>query len=119
MRSQPIVKGHLMNLFCNVFAPFLRRGLKFGWLALATQGANQRSTAVATLLQRLAAMVRRRSRREWLEPISKSPGEDNEAGELNKAQEVLSVVLTANEDSALPLDPGEEALNEPAAHIAG
>jgi hypothetical protein len=36
-----------------------------------------------------------------LEPISKSPEDDNEAGELNKA-------------SALPLHPGEEALNEPA-----
>jgi hypothetical protein len=54
-----------------------------------------------------------------LEPISKSPEEDNEAGELNKAQEILGVVLPADEDSALPLDPGEEALNEPAAHIAG
>jgi pimeloyl-ACP methyl ester carboxylesterase len=54
-----------------------------------------------------------------LEPISKSPEEDNEAGELNKAQEVLGVVLPADEDSALPLDPGEEALNDPAAHIAG
>src|SRR6266566_2778018 len=57
--------------------------------------------------------------RLWLEPISKSPEEDNEAGELNKVQEVLGVVLPADEDSALPLDPGEEALNEPAAHIAG
>ena len=55
----------------------------------------------------------------YLEPISKSPEEDNEAGELNKAQEVLGVVLPADEDSALPLDPGEKALNEPAAHIAG
>jgi hypothetical protein len=54
-----------------------------------------------------------------LEPISKSPEEDKEAGELNKAQEVLGVVLPADEDSALPLDPGEEALNDPAAHIAG
>ena len=50
-----------------------------------------------------------------LEPISKSPEEDNEAGELNKAQEILGMVLPADEDSALPLDPGEEALNEPAA----
>jgi hypothetical protein len=56
---------------------------------------------------------------ELLEPISKSPEEDKEAGELNKAQEVLGVVLPADEDSALPLDPGEEALNDPAAHIAG
>ena len=54
-----------------------------------------------------------------LEPISKSPEQDNEAGELNKSQEVLGVVLPADEDSALPLDPGEEALNDPAAHIAG
>ena len=57
--------------------------------------------------------------RRTLEPISKSPEEDKEAGELNKAQEVLGVVLPADEDSALPLDPGEEALNDPAAHIAG
>ena len=61
----------------------------------------------------------RASRPEWLEPISKSPEEDNEAGELNKAQEILGMVFPADEDSALPLDPSEEALNEPAAHIAG
>jgi len=53
-----------------------------------------------------------------LEPISKSPEEDNEAGELNKAQEVLGVVLPANEGPALPLKPGEEALDEPASHVA-
>jgi hypothetical protein len=55
----------------------------------------------------------------FLEPISKSPEEDNEAGELNKAQEIPGMVLPTDEDSALPLDPGEEALNEPTAHIAG
>jgi hypothetical protein len=54
-----------------------------------------------------------------LEPISKLPEEDNEAGELNKAQEILGMVLPADEDSTLPLDPSEEAFNEPAAHIAG
>jgi hypothetical protein len=32
---------------------------------------------------------------------------------------LAGVVLPADEDSALPLDPGEEALNDPAAHIAG
>jgi hypothetical protein len=53
-----------------------------------------------------------------LEPISKSPEGDNEAGELNKAQEVLGVILPADEDSTLPLDPCEEALDEPAAHVA-
>ena len=52
-----------------------------------------------------------------LEPISKSSEEDNEAGELHKAEEVLSVVLPADEDATLPLYPGEEALDEPAPHV--
>ena len=52
-----------------------------------------------------------------LEPISKSSEEDNEAGELYKAEEVLSVVLPADEDATLPLYPGEEALDEPAPHV--
>ena len=45
-----------------------------------------------------------------LEPISKSPEEDNEAGDLNKAQEVLGVVLPTDEEPTLPLDLGEKAL---------
>jgi hypothetical protein len=49
-----------------------------------------------------------------LEPISKSSEEDNEAGELDKAEEVLSVVLPADEYATLPLYPGEEAFDEPA-----
>ena len=53
-----------------------------------------------------------------LEPISKSPEEDNEAGELDKTEEVLGVVFPADQDATLPLDPGEEALDEPASHIA-
>jgi Tripartite tricarboxylate transporter family receptor len=53
-----------------------------------------------------------------LEPISKSPEKDNEAGELNKAQEILGIVLPADEDPALPLNPSEEALDEPASHVA-
>ena len=40
----------------------------------------------------------------------KSPEEDDEAGELNKAQEILGMVLPADEDSTLPLHPGEEAI---------
>ena len=40
-------------------------------------------------------------------------------GELNKAQEILGMVLPADEDSALPLDPSEEALAEPAAAYSG
>jgi hypothetical protein len=53
-----------------------------------------------------------------LEPISKSFEEDDEAGKLDKAEEVVGVVLPANEDPALPLNPGEEALDEPASHVA-
>ena len=52
-------------------------------------------------------------------PVSKSFEEDNEPGKLGKAEKIAGVVLPANEDPALPLNPGEEALNEPAAHIAG
>jgi hypothetical protein len=44
--------------------------------------------------------------------------EDNEAGKLDKAEEIVGVVLPTNEDPALPLDPGEEALDEPASHVA-
>ncbi len=58
------------------------------------------------------------SKRCCLEPISKSFEEDNEAGQLEKAEEILGVVLPANEDPALPLNPGEEALDEPASHVA-
>src|SRR5215472_1879741 len=53
-----------------------------------------------------------------LEPISKSFEEDNEAGKLDKAKEIVCVVLPTNEDPALPLNPGEEALDEPASHVA-
>src|SRR5262249_22405689 len=53
-----------------------------------------------------------------LEPVSKSFEENNEAGKLDKAEEIVGVVLPANEDPALPLNPGEEALDEPASHVA-
>jgi hypothetical protein len=52
-----------------------------------------------------------------LEAISKSSEEDNEASELDEAEEVLSVVLPADEDPTLPLYPGEEALDEPTSHV--
>jgi hypothetical protein len=48
--------------------------------------------------------------RERLGPISKSPEEDDEASELDEAEEVLGVILPAHKYAALPLDPGEEAL---------
>jgi hypothetical protein len=46
-----------------------------------------------------------------LEPISKSPEENDQAGELDEAEEVLWVVLPSDKDAALPLDPGKEAFN--------
>ncbi len=39
------------------------------------------------------------------------------AGELDKAEEVLGVVLPADEDATLPLYPSEETLDEPPSHI--
>src|SRR5215813_3204018 len=56
--------------------------------------------------------------RIYLEPISKSPEEDNEASELYEAEEVPGVVFPTDEDAALPLNPSKEALHEPASHIA-
>jgi hypothetical protein len=53
-----------------------------------------------------------------LEPVSKSLEEDNKARELDKAQEVLCVILPADEDPTLPLNPSKEALNEPSPHEA-
>jgi hypothetical protein len=53
-----------------------------------------------------------------LEPISKSFEEDDQAGKLDKAEEIVGVVFPANEDPALPLNPGEEALDEPASHVS-
>ena len=44
--------------------------------------------------------------------------EDNEAGELNEAKEVLWMIFPSNEDPALPLDPGEEAFDQPAPQVA-
>jgi hypothetical protein len=43
--------------------------------------------------------------------------QDNEASELDKAEEVLGVEFPADEYAALPLYPGKETLDEPASHI--
>ena len=48
---------------------------------------------------------------ELVEAISKSFEEDNEAGELDKSEEVRRMILPADENAALPLDPGKEALD--------
>ena len=92
------------------------------WPASSTFKPHQ---VAATCRPRTEARVRRlddargidKSRPVTEEPISKSSEEDNEAGELYKAEEVLSVVLPADEDATLPLYPGEEALDEPAPHV--
>ena len=81
----------------------------------ATLVRAQRGRLVATPLGK--SMLSDERRGSLLEPISKSSEEDNEAGELDKAEEVLSVVLPADEDATLPLYPGEEALDEPASHV--
>jgi ubiquinone/menaquinone biosynthesis C-methylase UbiE len=52
-----------------------------------------------------------------LEPISKSPEDDNEASELYEAEEVLGVVFPTDQDASLPLNPSKEALHEPSSHI--
>ncbi len=70
--------------------------------------------ATASALVELA----RDGKHKSLEPISKSSEEDNKASKLDKAEEVLGVVLPADEDAALPLNPSEEALDEPASHVA-
>src|SRR5262245_18972766 len=62
--------------------------------------------------------VSRPTQAKFLEPISKSPEEDNQAGELDESEEVLGVILPADEDAALPLDPRKEAFDEPTTHVA-
>ena len=52
-----------------------------------------------------------------LEPISKSPEEDNEAGKLDETEKVVGVVFPADEDATLPLYPGEEPLDEPSPRV--
>ncbi len=53
-----------------------------------------------------------------LEPISKSLEQDSEASELDEAEEVLMIILPADENASLPLNPGEEALYQPSPRIS-
>ena len=55
---------------------------------------------------------------KYIEPISKSSEEDEEAGELHEAKEVLRIKLPADKNATLPLYPGEEAFNQPAPGIS-
>ena len=54
----------------------------------------------------------------FLEPISKSFEEDDEAGELHEAEEVLRIKLPTDKNATLPLDPGEEPFDQPAPGIS-
>src|SRR5262249_6576665 len=83
-------------------------------VASASHGSTR--SVSATNRDGLARSIRRMV--VCLEPISKSPEEDNEASELYEAEEVPGVVFPTDEDAALPLNPSKEALHEPASHIA-
>src|SRR5213595_3552225 len=49
-----------------------------------------------------------------LEPISKLLQEHGDRCQLHNTQEVGGVILPADQQAALPLQPGEEPLDEPA-----
>jgi hypothetical protein len=53
-----------------------------------------------------------------LEPISKLLEEHRDASELYESKEVGGVILPANEEAPLPLEPGKEPFDEPAALVA-
>jgi Arabinose-binding domain of AraC transcription regulator, N-term len=81
--------------------------VKFEYVGVSRLSDHQQIECFVVILIRLCRLV----------PISKSFEEDHEAGELDEAEEVLAVVLPADEDAALPLDPGEEAFDEPTTHV--
>jgi len=54
----------------------------------------------------------------YLEPISKLLQEQGDGCQLHKTQEVGGVVLPADQQASLSLQPGKESLDEPAALIA-
>ena len=53
-----------------------------------------------------------------LEPISKSFKQYQQGCELHEAQEVVRIVLPARHNTALPLEPGEKALDLPPPRVA-
>jgi hypothetical protein len=53
-----------------------------------------------------------------LQPVSKSVEEHNEPGNLDKAEKIVGVVLPANEDPAVPLNPSKETLDDPPFRVA-
>src|SRR5215467_2703350 len=90
-------------------------------VALQQQWGDRADTILAGRIVALAKAGERNPHalcEQSLEPISKSPEEDNEASELYEAEEVVGVVFPTDEDAALPLNPSKEALHEPTSHIA-
>src|SRR5262249_10824686 len=94
---------------------------------MASGGTCRPSRQHLVLWRRSGGILRLAALRLNLEPISKSPEEDNEASELYEAEEVLGVVFPTDEDATLPLNPStatlhlnptKEAFHEPASHIA-
>jgi len=53
-----------------------------------------------------------------LEPISESPEEDRDGGKLHKAKKISGVVFPADQQTSLPLKPGEKPLHKPTPLIA-
>jgi len=49
-----------------------------------------------------------------IEPISKLFEKHGDAGELHKTEEGGGIILPADEEPPLPLQPGKEAFDEPA-----
>jgi len=52
------------------------------------------------------------------EPISKSPEQYAEGRKLHEAGEIVWVILTANQEASLALNPCEEELDDPVAFVA-
>ena len=55
--------------------------------------------------------------RPQLERISKTPQQDDDAGELDEAEEVLDVTFVPGVDAAEVLQPREQALNLPTSSV--
>src|SRR5262249_58827342 len=91
---------------------FLHHAWRRHNIALCTRDRNDSAEGPRTTASAVCTV------RKSLEPISKSPEEDNEASELYEAEEVEGVVFPTDEDAALPLNPSKEALHEPTSHIA-
>jgi hypothetical protein len=96
--------------------PLANANNPFGYSKLgATQEISRHCVAVE--FETLENMPNPR-RTVYLEPISKSLKEDDEAGELHEAKEVLRIKLPADKNAALPLNPGEEPFDQPAHGIS-